>query len=69
MARGWHTARAASQTRTQPATRAKAKFLRVENPTDRRYAGSIIVSEARGRFFEPAPGRHALAGVQASLAF
>ena len=40
----------------------------VENVADRRYAGSVIVSEARGRFFEPAPERNALAGVQASLA-
>ena len=28
--------------------------MRVENVADRRYAGSVIVSEARGRFFEPA---------------
>ena len=45
------------------------EFVRVENAADRRYAGSVIVSEARGRFFEPAPGRNALAGAQASLAF
>jgi len=29
----------------------------------------VIVSEARGRFFEAALGRNALAGVQASIAF
>jgi iron complex outermembrane receptor protein len=28
----------------------------VDNVSDRRYSGSVIVSEARGRFFEPAPG-------------
>ncbi|MBC5766725.1 TonB-dependent receptor family protein [Ramlibacter albus] len=31
--------------------------LRVDNVTDRRYAGSVIVNEGNSRFFEPAPGR------------
>ena len=31
--------------------------LRVDNLTDRRYAGSVIVNEGNGRFFEPAAGR------------
>lgn len=31
--------------------------LRVDNASDRRYAGSVIVNEANQRFFEPAPGR------------
>jgi iron complex outermembrane recepter protein len=30
---------------------------RVDNLFDRRYAGSVIVNEGNGRFFEPAPGR------------
>jgi iron complex outermembrane recepter protein len=30
---------------------------------DARYIGSVIVNEANGRFFEPAPGRSWLAGV------
>jgi iron complex outermembrane recepter protein len=30
---------------------------RVDNVTDRSYAGSVIVGDANGRFFEPAPGR------------
>jgi iron complex outermembrane receptor protein len=38
-------------------------FARVDNVLDRRYAGSVIVNEANGRFFEPAPGRTWLAGV------
>ena len=46
-----------------------AEFVRVDNVGDRRYAGSVIVSEARGRYFEPAPGRNAIAGVQASIVF
>jgi iron complex outermembrane recepter protein len=32
-------------------------LLRVDNLTDRRYAGSIVVADANARFFEPAPGR------------
>jgi iron complex outermembrane recepter protein len=28
-------------------------LLRIDNLTDRRYAGSVIVNEANGRFFEP----------------
>jgi iron complex outermembrane receptor protein len=44
-------------------------FLRVDNVTDRRYAGSVIVAEARGRYFEPAPGRSVLAGFTTSTGF
>jgi len=44
-------------------------FVRVDNVTDRRYAGSVIVAEARGRFFEPAPERNFLAGFSASASF
>lgn len=29
---------------------------RIENLFDRRYAGSVIVDESNGRYFEPAPG-------------
>ena len=35
-------------------------FLRVDNLTNRRYAGSVIVNEGNGRFFEPAAGRSIL---------
>lgn len=45
------------------------EFVRVDNVADRRYAGSVIVAEARGRFFEPAPGRNYLAGFEASFTF
>jgi iron complex outermembrane receptor protein len=31
--------------------------LRLANALDRRYVGSVIVNEASGRYFEPAPGR------------
>jgi iron complex outermembrane receptor protein len=45
------------------------EFVRVDNVGDRQYAGSVIVAEARGRYFEPAPGRNVMVGVTASLAF
>lgn len=45
------------------------EFLRIDNLTDRRYAGSVIVNEANARFFEPAPGRNWLLGVSASYKF
>ena len=38
-------------------------FVRVDNVTGRRYAGSVIVNEGNGRFFEPAPGRTWLGGL------
>jgi len=45
------------------------EFVRIENLGDRRYAGSVIVNAAGGRFFEPAPARTAMIGLQASFAF
>jgi iron complex outermembrane recepter protein len=37
--------------------------VRVENLTDKRYAQSVIVNEASGRYFEPSTGRNWLASV------
>ncbi|HEX4585177.1 MAG TPA: TonB-dependent receptor [Burkholderiaceae bacterium] len=37
-------------------------FARVDNLSDRRYVGSVIVNESNGRFFEPAPTRTWLFG-------
>jgi iron complex outermembrane receptor protein len=45
------------------------EFVRVDNVSDRRYAGSVIVAEARGRYFEPAPGRNVLVGITVSSSF
>jgi iron complex outermembrane receptor protein len=42
---------------------------RVDNVFDRRYAGSVIVNEGNGRFFEPAPGRNITAKAGATYAF
>ena len=44
-------------------------YLRLDNLTDRRYAGSVIVNDANLRFYEPAPGRSAILGLQAKLGF
>jgi len=37
---------------------------RVDNLTNRQYSGSVIVADANGRFYEPAPGRNGLASVR-----
>lgn len=39
-------------------------FARADNLLDRRYIGSVIVNEAQGRYFEPAPGRGLGAGLR-----
>ena len=46
-----------------------AEFVRVDNVGDQQYIGSVIVSEANNRFYEPAPTRNVMVGVQASLQF
>jgi iron complex outermembrane recepter protein len=45
------------------------EFVRVDNLTDRQYIGSVIVNEGNSRFFEPAPGRTWLVGVNAAYKF
>ncbi|WP_201496430.1 TonB-dependent receptor family protein [Rubrivivax sp. A210] len=44
-----------------------SEFVRVENVTDRRYVGGVLVNDANGRYFAPAPGRSAIAGISASI--
>jgi iron complex outermembrane receptor protein len=44
------------------------EFLRVDNLSDRKYSGSVIVNESNGRYFEPAPGRNWLLGLSAVYA-
>ncbi len=44
-------------------------FVRGDNLADRRYAGSVIVNESNGRYFEPAPGRAWLGGATVAYAF
>jgi iron complex outermembrane recepter protein len=45
------------------------EYVRADNVGDRHYAGSVIVAEARGRYFEPAPGRNYVGGIEASFSF
>jgi iron complex outermembrane receptor protein len=45
------------------------EFLRVDNVANRNYAGSVIVNETNGRFYEPSPRRNASVGLLANLAF
>jgi iron complex outermembrane receptor protein len=42
---------------------------RVDNVLDRRYAGSVIVNESNGRYYEPAPGRNYTVKVTGTYAF
>jgi iron complex outermembrane receptor protein len=39
-----------------------AAFARINNMTDRKYVGSVIVGDANGRYFEPAPDRNWFVG-------
>jgi iron complex outermembrane receptor protein len=45
------------------------EFVRVDNLTNRNYIGSVIVAEANNRFYEPAPGRNYIVGVNAEFSF
>ncbi len=44
-------------------------FARIDNLTDRRYVGSVIVNEGNGRYFEGAPGRQWMVGLNLSHQF
>ncbi len=46
-----------------------SEFVRIDNVTDRAYIGSVIVADGNGRFYEPAPKRNALVGVNAEFTF
>ncbi|MDO8388076.1 MAG: TonB-dependent receptor [Polaromonas sp.] len=46
-----------------------AATARVDNLADRQYAGSVIVNEGNGRYFEPAAGRNYVLSLSASYRF
>jgi iron complex outermembrane receptor protein len=46
-----------------------SEYFRIDNLTNRRYAGSVVVNDANARFYEPAPGRNYTIGAQAKLGF
>jgi iron complex outermembrane receptor protein len=45
------------------------EYARIENLTDRRIIGSVIVNDGNGRFYEPSPGRNLMMGVRAKYLF
>ena len=46
-----------------------SEFIRLDNAGNTRYAGSVIVNETNGRFFEPGARRNWTLGVSAALGF
>jgi iron complex outermembrane receptor protein len=46
-----------------------SEYVRLDNLTDRNYAGSVIVNEGNRRFYEPSPRRSITVGIQASVQF
>jgi iron complex outermembrane receptor protein len=46
-----------------------SQYVRVDNVGDRNYAGSVIVNDTNGRYYEPSPRRNMSVGVQAALQF
>ncbi|MNT32909.1 TonB dependent receptor [compost metagenome] len=42
-------------------------WARLDNLFNRRYAGTLIVNDGNGRFFEPAAGRRLMVGVRAQF--
>ena len=45
------------------------EFARIDNVADKRHAGSVIVNDGNGRFFEPGAGRAVLAGIEIARTF
>lgn len=42
-------------------------YARVDNLTDEKYVGSVIVNQATSRFYEPAPGRNWMLGLRVNV--
>jgi iron complex outermembrane receptor protein len=55
-ASGWTTFDLGVERRWRTQRRVMTAFVRVDNVLDRRTIGSVIVNDANGRYFEPAPG-------------
>ena len=45
------------------------EFVRVDNLTDQKHVGSVIVNDGNGRFFEPGAGRKLMLGLEAQRRF
>ncbi|OGA17063.1 MAG: hypothetical protein A3I63_08700 [Betaproteobacteria bacterium RIFCSPLOWO2_02_FULL_66_14] len=48
---------------------ALTEFVRIDNLGNRNYSGSVVVNDANARYYEPAPRRNLLLGVQARASF
>ncbi len=46
-----------------------SEFVRVDNAGNKHYIGSVIVAEANNRYYEPAPGRNYMIGINAEFRF
>jgi len=46
-----------------------SEFLRIENLFDKQYVGSVIVGDTNLRFYEPAPRRNGIVGINAVSRF
>lgn len=46
-----------------------SEFVRIDNVTNTGYVGSVIINDSNSRFYEPAPGRNYMVGVNASYTF
>jgi iron complex outermembrane receptor protein len=46
-----------------------SEFVRIDNLTDEKYVGSVVVNDANLRYYEPSPHRNITVGIQASLQF
>jgi len=45
------------------------EYVRLDNVGDKRYIGSVIVADGNGRFYEPAPERNFIIGINAEMSF
>ena len=45
------------------------EFVRIDNASNKSYIGSVIVAQAGGQFYEPAPGRNAMIGINTDFQF
>jgi iron complex outermembrane receptor protein len=43
--------------------------VRIDNVGNKGYIGSVIVAQAGGQYYEPAPGRNAMIGINAEFQF
>lgn len=46
-----------------------SEFLRVENLLNRNYVAAVVIADSNGAFYEAAPGRNVIAGVQITRDF